>query len=533
MTTLVRRAVTWVDDRTGLEQACQRFLSEKIPASAGWPQVFGSVTLFLLFVQALTGVLLAVNFAPTPNEAHQSIRYIVREVSGGRFVHSLHHWGSSLVIIATVVHMTQVFLYRAYKKPRELTWMIGTVLLLVVLGFGLTGYLLPWDNRAYWGTMVTTQIMSSVPVIGSIVARLAGASDRIGDVTFARFYTLHTILLPAAVSFLVCVHVYLVRRHGVAARGDVSKSRTFYPHQAIRDLVAVFISFVLLATAAAFLDVPLGRLADPTDALYTPRPEWYFLFLFQILKLFSGRMEWIGTTLLPTLAVLLLFSMPFLAGRIRLDRILPATAFAVCAFSIWATLTLEAYAGSPHRKVSVPSAMLEWAQVTPEEIAGFGYFQFLHCGSCHNLITGPPKAGPNLPGSGPLRPGQWIAEHSKSSDAEANHAELSLTKLNALAIFLAKLTPEASALIQDMSPGFVRGAQVYVESACSSCHKVNGAGGGMGPSLDGLAERRSREWVIAHFANPRKLSPASTMPPFRFSREDQNAILLYLFSLSD
>jgi len=159
--------------------------------------------------------------------------------------------------------------------------------------------------------------------------------------------------------------------------------------------------------------------------------------------------------------------------------------------------------------------------------------QFLHCGSCHNLITGPPKAGPNLPGSGPLRPGQWIAEHSKSSDAEANHAELSLTKLNALAIFLAKLTPEASALIHDMSPGFVRGAQVYVESACSSCHKVNGAGGGMGPSLDGLAERHSREWVIAHFANPRKLSPASTMPPFRFSREDQDAILLYLFSLSD
>ena len=138
------------------------FLYEDIPGSSGWHQVFGSVAVFLFLVQAFTGILLAFNYAPTPGDAYNSLHYIITEVTGGRLIHGLHHWGASMMIVVVVLHMTQVFLFGAYKKPREATWMVGVVLLLLALGFGLTGYLLPWDNRAYWGTVVTTQIAGQV-----------------------------------------------------------------------------------------------------------------------------------------------------------------------------------------------------------------------------------------------------------------------------------------------------------------------------------------------------------------------------------
>src|SRR5215510_4968961 len=153
----------WLDHRTGIETAARDFLYEDIPASAGWHHVFGSVALFLFLLQAFTGAMLAVNYAPTPGDAYNSLRYILTELTGGRLIRGLHHWGASMMIVAVVLHMVQVFLCGAYKKPREATWMVGVVLLLVTLAYGLTGYLLPWDNRAYWGTVVTTKIVASAP----------------------------------------------------------------------------------------------------------------------------------------------------------------------------------------------------------------------------------------------------------------------------------------------------------------------------------------------------------------------------------
>lgn len=157
--TLKRRIAEWIEHRTGLESAAKQFLYEEIPASASWHQVFGSVAVFLFLVQAFTGLLLSFNYAGTPGEAYNSLRYIITELTGGSLIRGLHHWGASFMIVVVVLHMMQVFIWGAYKKPREATWMVGVVLLLIVLAFGLTGYLLPWDNRAYWGTVVTTQIM--------------------------------------------------------------------------------------------------------------------------------------------------------------------------------------------------------------------------------------------------------------------------------------------------------------------------------------------------------------------------------------
>src|SRR5215813_13259847 len=206
----------WLDHRTGVHTGVRKFLYEDIPASSGWHQVFGSVAMFLILVQFFTGIMLAFNYAPTPGEAYNSLRYILTEVTAGRLMRGLHHWGASMIIVVVVLHMVQVFLWGAYKKPREATWMIGVVLLLVTLAYGLTGYLLPWDNRAYWGTMVTTQIAAMSPGLGPYLTRLLGAADGVGVVTFARFYAMHVLILPPATLLLIAIHVYLVRKHGVA-----------------------------------------------------------------------------------------------------------------------------------------------------------------------------------------------------------------------------------------------------------------------------------------------------------------------------
>ena len=264
------------DERTGLKTAVNHFLYEEIPASAGWHQVFGSVALFLILIQVFTGAMLAFNYAPTPGDAYNSLRYILTEVTAGRLMRGLHHWGASMTIVIVVLHMTQVFLWGAYKKPREGTWVVGCVLLLLTLAYGLTGYLLPWDNRAYWGTVVTTQIGATVPEIVPYVSRLLASTGDIGVVTFARFYGMHVLLLPPATFLLIALHIYLVRRHGVAPVPDDERKpkKAFYPGQVFQDTVAIFIAFAVLFTMAIAVRVPLERMADPTDTSYIPRPEW-------------------------------------------------------------------------------------------------------------------------------------------------------------------------------------------------------------------------------------------------------------------
>ncbi len=542
MRDLISQCSTWVNDRTGLQTAISSFLFEDIPASAGWPQVFGSVALFLFLIQGLTGILLALNYAPTAGEAYSSVTYILRQVAGGRMIHGLHHWGATLMVIAVFLHMAQVFIFGAFRRPREATWIAGVALLLLTLAFGLTGYLLPWDNKAYWGTVVTIRIMASVPLVGHLLLRLLGATDGVGSLTFSRFYALHTLLLPAVTVGLITIHVYLVRRHGIAPnRFGTEKQQKFYPKQLFRDLCAVFIAFLCLFLAACFLDVPLGHLADPTDTQYVPRPEWYFLFLFQLLKVFPGRLELIGTVVLPSVTVLALILLPFLhrthvtilKGRTQ------SACVATLAFSIWLGLTSAAGWTAPHpkRNAIVSAQALEWGRVSPEVIAGWGYFRSLHCDSCHDLIVGTPKPGPTLGLRGVQHPRDWILQHfndqSQASSDGREPSSLSMPQRNTLLIFVASLRPEPLQTLSGVSNQFVNGAQTFVTNGCASCHKVNGTGGDIGPSLNGLVNRRNETWVRAHFVFPRKLSPGSIMPPYHFADKDERDLISYLFSLSE
>jgi ubiquinol-cytochrome c reductase cytochrome b subunit len=538
---MIRAIVDWLEQRTGIETAVRSFLYEEIPASSGWRHVLGSVAIFCFLVQAFTGILLAFNYAPTPGEAYNSLKYIVTEVTGGRLIRGLHHWGASMMVVVVALHMAQVFLWGAYKKPREATWIAGVGLLLLTLGFGLTGYLLPWDNRAYWGTVVATRIAANSPGIGAYLSRLLGGEGAIGVVTFARFFALHVLILPPLTMLLIGAHVYLVRKHGVApAAGDDAPRKKFYPEQVFRDTVAIFGAFVILFLMAAFVQVPLGKLADPTDTTYIPRPDWYFLWLFQMLKFFEGPLEVVGSHILPGLAVVALLLTPFLdraaARRVR-QRTLAAGVLGLAAVGL-AGLTGAAIATTPAtQETAEVEGPKEWQQLSPEELAGIGYYRKENCASCHAAGDGP-KIGPDLAASGVRKSAAWMIEHFKHPQqmmpgTSMPPIQLTDAQLNSLAAFLLKLTPRNAAALQSAPQFAVEGAMVYQQYQCGACHQVNGVGVKMGPPLNALAKRRTRAWIEEHFVNPQKLSPGSVMPPYRFKPEEMERITSYLLALPD
>jgi ubiquinol-cytochrome c reductase cytochrome b subunit len=535
---MTRRVIDWLEHRTGIETAVKNFLYEDIPASAGWHQVFGSIAVFLFLTQAFTGILLAFNYAPTPGEAYNSLKYIITELTGGRMIRGLHHWGASMMIVVVVLHMIQVFVYGAYKKPREATWMVGTILLLLVLAYGLTGYLLPWDNRAYWGTVVATKIAASAPGAGPYLTRLLGGEGEIGVVTFARFYALHVLLLPPITTLLIAIHIYLVRKHGVTpAPGDTAPKKKFYPEQVFKDTVATFIAFAILFVMAVTVRVPLERLADPTDTSYIPRPDWYFLFLFQTLKFFEGPLEIVGSIVLPTLAILALVLVPFIdrgaARRVRQRTV--AMGVVLLAALGWTSLTVAAIKTTPPSTavdVTASEGPEDWQQLTPEELAGVGYYRKENCASCH---AGTNKLGPDLVQAKQRTPA-WLIEHFKHPQqmvpgSSMPPIQLSDAQLSALAAFLLKLNATNAAALESAPAFATDGAMIYQRQKCGVCHQINGSGTKMGPALNGLAQRRSREWVEEHFANPQKLSPGTVMPPYKFSSRDMDRITSYLMGL--
>ena len=541
----MRKIIDWLEHRTGIETTVKNFLYEEIPASSGWHQIIGSMAVFFFMVQVFTGILLAFNYAPTPGEAYNSVKYIVTELTAGSMIRGLHHWGASMMIVIVVAHMIQVFVYGAYKKPREATWMLGVVLLLITMTFGLTGYLLPWDNRAYWGTVVTTQITGQAPIAGPYLTRLLGSESGISVITFARFFTLHVLVLPPLTMALIGIHIYLVRKHGVApAPQETDPPKKFFPEQVLKDSIGVFLAFILLFVLAIVARVPLGKIADPTDTTFIPRPEWYFLFLFQTLKFFKGPLEVVGSTVLPAIAVLILFSIPFIdrGPAVRLGK--RVFAFCLVGFGAlaWAGLTAAAVATTPktaEEDVTASGAAAEpaaWQQLSPEALAGLGYFRQQGCKACHPA-GGKPGIGPDLtriPAA--HRTAAWMIPHFKDPakvvpGSSMPPVHLQDPQLNALSEFVLKLDPQSEAAIESAPQPEVQGAMLYISNGCGSCHKVNGVGMPIGPPLNGVSQRRDNKWLADHFRDPRAMSPGSTMPPYHFNPSDMEHMIAYLDSL--
>jgi quinol-cytochrome oxidoreductase complex cytochrome b subunit len=211
-----KRVFPWLDERLGLTTIYKTTLDRMVP-KVNWWFTLGSATLFLFVMQVVTGIMLSVYYVPSPDKAYDSIEYIMTGVAFGWLIRGIHHWGASLMVITVFIHMLRVFFYAAYKYPREITWTTGVILFLCTLGMGFTGYLLPWDQKAYWATTVGTSIAGSVPGIGDFILRaLRGGSDLSG-VTLARFFSAHIWILPAMIIALIGVHLYLVIRLGISS----------------------------------------------------------------------------------------------------------------------------------------------------------------------------------------------------------------------------------------------------------------------------------------------------------------------------
>jgi quinol-cytochrome oxidoreductase complex cytochrome b subunit len=209
------KVLSWLDERLGLKGIYDTVLDRKVP-KVNWWFTLGSASLFLFAMQAITGIFLSVYYVPSPDHAYDSIQYIMNGVSFGWLIRGIHHWGASLMVIVVFAHMLRTFFYAAYKYPRELTWLTGVVLLLCTIGMGFTGYLLPWNQRAYWATTVGTQIAGTVPLIGPFInSVLRGGSD-LSAVTLARFFSVHIWFLPAIIALMIGIHMYLIIRLGIS-----------------------------------------------------------------------------------------------------------------------------------------------------------------------------------------------------------------------------------------------------------------------------------------------------------------------------
>jgi ubiquinol-cytochrome c reductase cytochrome b subunit len=331
-----QRLVAWVDERLNVLPLWRGFLDRRVPRGIGWFHVFGSATLFLLVLQFATGIFLTVYYAPSTEHAYESIRFITGSVPFGRFIAGVHLWSASLLVVVIGVHMLRTFVYGAYKYPREATWLTGVVLLLIVLAFAFTGYLLPYDQKAYWATVVGTNIAGAAPVVGGWALRLLRGGTTIGAVTLQRFYAFHIWLLPAALMLFVIAHLFMVVRQGIASpprrapldpgmvtaglpRREVYERQYAMERQAgrpfylsiLKDAVFALLLFLVVAALAVVAGIPLDAQADPNTTAYVPRPEWYFLDFFQLLWYLQGRWEPLGIFLIVLGAVLVLLLLPF------------------------------------------------------------------------------------------------------------------------------------------------------------------------------------------------------------------------------
>ena len=314
----------WLDERIGLRDFAKLAKKKEVPLHRHtfW-YYFGGMTLFLFMIQVGTGILLLLYYRPSANEAFESIQFIMTEVEFGWLVRSIHSWSANLMVFAMFTHLFSAFFSKAYRAPRELTWLSGGLLMALTLAFGFTGYLLPWNELAFFATRVGTEIPGVIPVVGPFLRRLLRGGDDVTGATLTRFYGIHVAILPAIVTVILGLHLFLVQKHGMSRPPSVEggagtkRAMPFFPNFFLRDLVGWLCALGILAALAAYYPAELGRKADPFQpAPIGIKPEWYFMAMFQTLKLLPGHILGIEGELLGILGFgmvgLILVSMPFL-----------------------------------------------------------------------------------------------------------------------------------------------------------------------------------------------------------------------------
>lgn len=345
--------IDWLDERLpirGVLSTLAQNLRKPIPRHANIFYTLGSLALFLFILQALTGLLMMIYYKPTVRDAYNSVRFIHDTVPFGWLVRQIHVWGANLMVLTVIVHMIKTFVYGAYKRPREITWLFGTILLGIVFGFGFTGYLLPWDQLAYWATTVGTEAPGSLPVMGPLVRELMRGQAEVGEATLGRFYVVHVAVLPILFVAAVSAHLILIRIQGTAplsrtdepeptrSQLEAEGGKPFYPNHILKEGIVVYIALGLLLTLAILYPMMPTEKADPFSTPEGIKPEWYFLPMFQLLKYLPEPIA-VG---LPGLVGTLIFLLPFLDRsperhpRRRPVAITIATAFLIITLGLGA-----------------------------------------------------------------------------------------------------------------------------------------------------------------------------------------------------
>jgi ubiquinol-cytochrome c reductase cytochrome b subunit len=546
----VRRFGDWLDARTGHRELLREMLDEPVVGGARWAYVFGSVLTMVFVVQVVTGLLLMTTYAPSAVTAWASVHYISYRLSGGWLVRGVHHFGSQAMVLLVVLHLAQVALFGAYKKPREINWWFGLGLLAITLGFALTGYLLPWDQKGYWATRVATNIAGTAPLAGAWIQAFMQGGSEYGSLTLTRFYSAHVGLFPASLVLLLVAHIALFRKHGVtpSARADLTKVDAFYPKQLLYDVLAgLLVTAVVFAMAMREHGAPLDAPADPASD-YPARPEWYFLSLFQLLKYFEGPLEVVGTILIPGLAAAYLLALPLLdrapstALRSRLVYLAPIVlgilgAVALTELSMSADAAEPAFQAARHKADLRAEVAIRLANagIPPEgplvmlrddpELHGEELFG-KHCAGCHVLGEQGDKAkasattldGWGTPawilamihdpddrarfGTTPYKgqmPSVDVAPKDRKPD-DAPFKPMPRDEMDAIAAFLSSQEP-SSPPTSDASVR-ARGEKI-VADRCTACHVYKGdgdlGGSNLAPELAGYA---SVSWVKAQIQNP-------------------------------
>ncbi len=305
----------WVDERWPLSPLVHLALDEEIPGGARYAYTLGSAVLIVFMIQAVTGIMQLFFYVPTTDHAYDSISYLRTMVPFGWLAHGLHYWGAQLMIILLLFHIARVFLWGAYKKPRELTWIAGVALFLTAMGFSFTGGPLHWDQRGFWVGEVSTSIAGTVPLVGDLTKKLLRGGEEMGQLALSRLFVIHVAVLPGALLALFGIHIIAMRRFGsVGPWNEEARMRKgpFWPDQAFKDAVAGSAVFLLIIILAVLLPPQYSGMADPLDVSYIPKPEWNFLFLYESLKYFHGRLEPVGTVGIPTVLILMVILLPFI-----------------------------------------------------------------------------------------------------------------------------------------------------------------------------------------------------------------------------
>jgi cytochrome b6 len=353
------RLYHWVDERIPLAPLVEFAREKSVPShrySAFY--FFGGATLFFFGMQVATGILLLLYYKPTAEAAFESVRFIMTEVSFGWLIRSLHSWSANLMVLCAFLHMATVFFMRAYRTPREMTWWTGALLLLLAMGFGFSGYLLPWNELAFFATRVGTDMAGKTPVIGEFLSKFLRGGEDVTGATLTRFFGFHVAVLPMIATALLLLHLLFIQRQGMSVPASQKEEAMlrpgikFFPNYFLRELIGWAVALAILAALASVFPWELGRKADPfAPAPAGIKPEWYFLFMFQTLKYLPATIagiegEFVGLVFFGA-AGLVWFFWPLI------DRGLPegkrnsiVTTVGVAALAFIAVMTVLGYMGS-------------------------------------------------------------------------------------------------------------------------------------------------------------------------------------------